>query len=95
MKLRNDIERRTIVWMDGYEIDGLAHVQGIDARVDGRGVVIERQAPTSIVVRRGTGEERIDMPPEQGVRMMPAMLIAPAAFVVMRWMFRSKKRRSK
>ena len=60
--LRNDIETVRIGALAGDEIFGEIRVRGIDALVDGRGIVLTQQVPLRVNVRRRDGTQTVEIP---------------------------------
>jgi len=72
-------------------VEGVVRVRGIDARVAGRGVVVERRDPQAVIVRDGGRVTRLTIPPSQRAGMLLAFALVPVAGMFVRSALASRR----
>ena len=65
-------------------VEGVVRVRGLDARVAGRGGVIEWRDPHAVIVRDGGRVTRLTVPVQQRAGMLLAFVLVPVAGVFLR-----------
>ena len=90
MKLTNEHQHVPVQLPDGRHIEGIVQVRGLDLRVAGRGVVVERRRPVAVIVRTPDTLRRLAVDERHSpVTLLIAVL--PLASLAMRRLMRRAK----
>ncbi len=92
VRLTNEFRTVPVCSTHGCDVEGIVHVRGIDARVRGQGIVLERQRPAGIVVRGPEALRRLAVTGSPPVSA--ALFAAPpiAALVLTRLLRRGRRK---
>ncbi len=90
MKLTSEHQHVAVALPDGRHMEGIVQVRGLDLRVRGRGVVVERRRPVAVIVRTPDTLRRLAIDePHSAVALLMAAL--PLASLTMRRLMRRAK----
>ncbi|HEY7801363.1 MAG TPA: hypothetical protein VIE40_01695 [Dehalococcoidia bacterium] len=93
MKLTNEHQRVPVPLPDGRQMEGIVQVRGLDLRVRGRGVVVERRQPVAVIVRTPDTLRRLTI--DESHSAVPLLIAAlPLASLTMRRLMRRAKEAS-
>jgi hypothetical protein len=93
VKLTNEHRHVPVSLRDGRQMEGIVQVRGLDLRVRGRGIVIERRRPVAVVVRTRDTLRRLAI--DESHSAVPLLVAAmPLASLAMRRLMRRAKEAS-
>ncbi|MHB8375686.1 MAG: hypothetical protein ACYDEB_01830 [Dehalococcoidia bacterium] len=88
IKLTDELRHIPIATGNSRRVEGIVHVRGIDVRVQGRGVVLERWRPVAVVVRTPNALRRLTIDEPRLPAIVLALTAPVAAFAAGRLLAR-------
>ncbi|MDE3097270.1 MAG: hypothetical protein KGK07_14875 [Chloroflexota bacterium] len=88
VKLTDELRHVPIATGDSRRVEGIVRVRGIDVRVQGRGVVLERWRPVAVVVRSPDALRRLAIDEPRAPDAALALLAPVIAFAAARLLAR-------
>lgn len=93
VRVRNELQNVSVSGGRGRSVEGVVRVRGVDARVNGRGFVLERRQPVGVVVHTSSGMQRLTLPRQDATTGIAAVLAGPLLFLATKRYFRKGRRR--
>jgi hypothetical protein len=93
VRLRNELHNVSVSDGRGHSVEGVVRVRGLDARVNGRGFVLERRQPVGVVVHTASGMQRMALPRSDATAGVAAVIAGPLLFLAIKRFFKKGRRR--
>jgi hypothetical protein len=81
VRLRNELHNVSVSDRRGRSVEGIVRVRGVDARVNGRGFVLEQRQPVGVVVHTSSGMQRLALPRHDAAGGAAIALAGPLLFL--------------
>lgn len=93
MRVNNELRTVTVSRRPGRTVEAVVRRRGIDARVGGRGIVLQAEEPVTLIVREPDTLRHVAMPERQARGAAFAFVAAPVAAAIIARILRPRRSR--